>query len=87
MTPYRRLRGRGRRGGRFFAIAAPLSTAWVGPDHLLAVDMFGASEDYRRFYFREIQALAARRARAASVPAEAPAPAGEAAPEPVTEVP
>jgi hypothetical protein len=60
-SPYRRLRGRGRRGGRFFAIAAPLSTAWIGPDHLLAVDMFGASEDYRRFYFKEIQAFAVRR--------------------------
>lgn len=61
--PYRKLRGRGRRAAGFFTLTAPVSTLWVGSDHLLLVDSYGASEDYRRFYFAEIQAFAVRRTR------------------------
>src|SRR5881409_101596 len=30
---------------------------WLGPDHLLAVRSFGFTEEYKRFYFRDIQAI------------------------------
>ena len=32
-------------------------TLWLGPDHLLAVDNHGYSEDYKRFYLKDIQAI------------------------------
>ncbi|HEX7253856.1 MAG TPA: hypothetical protein VF376_13315 [Thermoanaerobaculia bacterium] len=48
---YHRLPGRGR-------TLAGSSTLWLGPDHLLAVDGRGYSEGYRRFYYRDIQAIA-----------------------------
>ncbi|HEY6929393.1 MAG TPA: hypothetical protein VJA66_06935 [Thermoanaerobaculia bacterium] len=48
---YHRLPGRGR-------TLAGISTLWLGPDHLLAVDGRGYSENYRRFYYRDIQAIA-----------------------------
>jgi hypothetical protein len=62
-SPYRRLPGRGRRKGSFLSLTSPISSAWVGPDHVLAVDLYGAAEDYRRFYFREIQAFGVKRTR------------------------
>lgn len=34
---------------------------WRGPDHLLAVASTPASEDYRRFYFSDIQAIVIRK--------------------------
>ena len=34
---------------------------WLGPDHLLAVANNGYSEDYKRFYFRDIQAIVIRK--------------------------
>jgi hypothetical protein len=34
-------------------------TLWLGPDHLLHVRSFGASEEYKRFYYAEVQALSA----------------------------
>lgn len=33
------------------------SSFWLGPDHLLVVEVAGAVEKYRRFYFRDIQAV------------------------------
>lgn len=33
------------------------SSLWCGPDHLLLVSSTGVSENYQRFYFRDIQAL------------------------------
>ena len=33
------------------------STLWLGPDHLLCVDSNSFAEDYRRFYYHEIQSL------------------------------
>jgi len=30
---------------------------WEGPDHLLLVESYRVSESYRRFYYRDIQAL------------------------------
>jgi hypothetical protein len=58
---YRRLPGRAR---------TPLGsdTLWVGEDHLLLVELRGFTETYRRFYFRDVQAIILRRTdRAATV--------------------
>jgi len=47
---YRKLPGR-RRGFLFG------SSVWLGPDHLLLVKSARFHEDYKRFYFRDIQAI------------------------------
>ncbi len=51
---YRRLPGKGR---------TPVSwhTLWLGDDHLLAVHATGYHETYRRYYFKDIQAIVTRR--------------------------
>ena len=36
-------------------------TLWLGPDHLLAVHSLRYTEYYRRFYFRDVQAICVRR--------------------------
>jgi hypothetical protein len=53
---YRRLtRARNR---SFFAIAfSTRSSLWLGKDHLLQIDTSGYTESYKRFHFRDIQAL------------------------------
>lgn len=56
---YAKLPGRGRRGSAIFSYAR--SRLWLGDDHLLAVDFTVASEEYRRFYFRDIEAVIIRR--------------------------
>ena len=47
---YRRLPGRA-------ASLASYHHLWLGPDHLLSVRATGFSEEYKRFYFRDIQAI------------------------------
>ncbi len=64
--PYQRLPGRGRRTA-MAAVSATRNTLWLGPDHLLSLDFTVASESYRRFYFRDIEALVIRRTKARSV--------------------
>lgn len=41
------------------------SNLWLGRDHLLCVESEGFHESYRRFYFRDIQAVTLRRTRRA----------------------
>jgi len=54
---YQRLtRARLRRAGVFTAVATR-SSLWLGKDHLLCIDSTGYGEDYKRFYFRDIQAV------------------------------
>jgi hypothetical protein len=49
---HRRLtRARGRRW------LLPRVSLWLGPDHLLSVESTGYWEEYKRFYFRDIQAI------------------------------
>jgi len=49
------------RTSSFFSVAAATRTSlWLGPDHLLCVDFNGFSESYKRFYFRDIQAIIIR---------------------------
>jgi len=44
-----------------FAVAfVSRSSLWLGKDHLLCVDAAGYSETYKRFYFRDIQAVTLR---------------------------
>ena len=52
--PYKRLPGRGRN-------IAGVSRLYTADDHLLLVHSTRLTEDYRRFYLRDIQALTARR--------------------------
>ena len=51
---YRRLPGLGRG-------MIGIARLWLGRDHLLAVHSTGYSEDYKRFYFRDIQAIITRK--------------------------
>lgn len=45
-----------------FALAVISRTSlWLGPDHILFVDSTGFTETYKRFYFRDIQALIVQR--------------------------
>jgi len=53
---YKRLTRARRRPG-FAAVVAPHSSLWLGKDHLLCIDTNGYSESYKRFYFRDIQAI------------------------------
>ena len=54
--PYTRLPGR---GGMIFLT----SRLWQGRDHLLLVHSSGVTENYQRFYFRDIQAIVVQRTR------------------------
>lgn len=52
---YEALPGSGRRSG--FQGINGTATLWLGPDHLLSVETNGYTESYRRFYFKDIQAI------------------------------
>lgn len=56
---YTRLPGKGLRRQGFFstAVIRISCTLWLANDHILNVDNRGFSEDYKRFYFRDIQAI------------------------------
>jgi hypothetical protein len=47
-----------------FLMAAARSSLWLGKDHLLCVEATGCTERYKRFYFRDIQAITVQRTRA-----------------------
>ena len=53
---YRRLPGR-TPWFRFGGVNAPSSSLWLGPDHLLKIDRSASRESYKRFYYRDIQAI------------------------------
>src|SRR5437899_10193108 len=57
---YKRLT-RARARSRFSVISAGNSSLWLGPDHLLCIDSTGFTENYKRFYFRDIQAVIVRK--------------------------
>jgi hypothetical protein len=59
---YRRLPGRGRRG---WVIVATRCSLWLGPDHLLDVQSMGVNEEYKRYYFRDIQSISIEQNRTA----------------------
>lgn len=66
---YQRLPGRGMRldGNRLFAVSRSICSLWLGGDHLLLVDRTGYTETYKRFYFRDIQAVIIRKTKKAAV--------------------
>jgi hypothetical protein len=58
---YRRLaRPRRPRRRGFLTYLATRSSLWLGQDHLLNIDSTGYSEDFRRFFFRDIQSITIR---------------------------
>jgi hypothetical protein len=59
-TEYQRLTRSRPRGGISVAVASRTSL-WLGTDHLLFVESNGYTETYKRFYFRDIQALMVQR--------------------------
>ncbi len=59
---YTRLtRSRRRTIGGFISVSAGRASLWLGPDHLLIIDKKIGSEEYKRFYFSDIQAFIIRR--------------------------
>ncbi|HVU38792.1 MAG TPA: hypothetical protein VHC95_10690 [Opitutales bacterium] len=59
---YTRLtRARRRLGEGVLTVSASFASLWLGRDHLLCIDGTGFSEEYKRFYFRDIQAFTLRR--------------------------
>ena len=54
---YERLPGRGMRRGATLQVSATFSRLWLGKDHLLLVDSNGFVETYKRFSFRDVQAV------------------------------
>ncbi|HZR47537.1 MAG TPA: hypothetical protein VFA47_12570, partial [Candidatus Manganitrophaceae bacterium] len=58
---YRRLPGRGIKRGGFLALTAIRATLWEGKDHLLCLYRTGYTEEYKRFYYRDIQAFITRK--------------------------
>lgn len=63
---YKKLPGSGlmRGGSSFLALTRTRCSLWLGKSHLLQVESQGGySESYKRFYFRDIQALVLRRTK------------------------
>lgn len=56
-----------RRTATFGVVSVTRSNLWLGMDHLLCVETEGYTEKYRRFYFRDIQAITLRRTNRALV--------------------
>lgn len=54
---YTRLPGRGFKKGGFFAVFRIRARLWLGRDHLLCVYNKKYEEDYKRFYYKDIQAI------------------------------
>jgi hypothetical protein len=48
---------RARSRSAFGAVSVSRSSLWLGKDHLLCIDSSGYTETYKRFYFRDIQAV------------------------------
>lgn len=56
------------RNRAFFSFATRARTSlWLGTDHLLCVDSTGFTENYKRFYFRDIQAITVQATQRRSV--------------------
>lgn len=57
---YIRLSGRGS-NAQGIAVSRSHCSLWMGADHLLQVERYGFTETYKRFYYRDIQAVEIRR--------------------------
>jgi hypothetical protein len=58
---YVRLPGRGYRRQGVVSVTARRSRLWLGADHLLLLETQWYTEEYKRFYFRDIQAITIRK--------------------------
>jgi hypothetical protein len=56
-TEYTKIGTRGRRRREFFT----WNTLWLAKDHMLQIEHTGYSEEYKRFYYRDIQSITVRR--------------------------
>jgi hypothetical protein len=63
---YKRLPGRGTRRGGFIAVFPSRCSLFLSDDHILSVDSNGFSEDYKRFYFSDIEGIITRKTRRGS---------------------
>jgi hypothetical protein len=50
-----------------FSLQSPFSNLWLGPDHILSVRSNGYMETYKRFNFRDIQAVIIRKTNARAI--------------------
>ncbi|MDB6021130.1 MAG: hypothetical protein JWQ04_987 [Pedosphaera sp.] len=50
-----------RRGVGLISVSTTSCWLWLGKDHLLCIDRVWFKEDYKRFYFRDIQAIVIRK--------------------------
>jgi len=57
---YQRLTRAKQRSG-FAVISTVRSSLWLAKDHILRIDTTGYTENYKRFYFRDIQAIIIRK--------------------------
>ena len=57
---YQRLTWARARQSGFVALATGRSSLWLGEDHVLCIESKHFSETYKRFYFRDIQAVSLR---------------------------
>jgi hypothetical protein len=64
---YTRLPGSGQRRQGLITAVRVRSRLWLGKDHLLSVDSQYYSEDYKRFYFRDIQEVIIRKTRSGTI--------------------
>ncbi len=62
-TRYKRLPGRGPRRRGLITFSLSRCALYLGDDHVLAVDSNGFSEDYKHFYFSDIQGIITRRTK------------------------
>lgn len=62
-TEYHRLT-RARARSAFGIVSISRSSLWLGNDHVLRIDTTGYTETYKRFYFRDIQAIIIRKTEA-----------------------
>jgi len=58
---YQRMRGSGRRRAQFYSLVSVRNSVWLAPDHLLSVDDVFVNERYKRFFFRDVEAILIRR--------------------------
>jgi hypothetical protein len=54
---YIKLRGKGFKRGSFLSLSSIRASLWLGQDHILCIYNKGYEENYKRFYFRDIQAI------------------------------
>ena len=52
-----------RKGFLTIAVGSARSSLWLGKDHLLNIDATSYAEEYKRFYFRDIQAFTIQKTR------------------------